>query len=162
MKVLFLIRHAKSNWKDASLADHDRPLNSRGRRDAPRMGWLLEDEGLMPDVIISSTSKRTRETVDLLLGELPFSGEVILRRGIYHGGLEEFSEVLQELDDKVISAMIVGHNPGIEMAVEDLTGNYFRMPTAALAVIRLPILSWQDMTIEAEGELLNYWIPKDL
>jgi phosphohistidine phosphatase len=162
MKTLFLLRHAKSSWKDASLADHDRPLNPRGRRDAPRMGRLLADEGLSPGVIVSSTSRRTRETVELLLGELPFSGEVVFQREIYHGGLEEFIDVLMRLDDEISSVMIVGHNPGMEMAVEDLTGNYVRMPTASLAVIELPILLWEDLNLEVEGRLKNFWIPKEL
>ena len=91
MKTVILMRHAKSSWKDPSLPDHDRPLNKRGKRDAPRMGNLLNLEGYIPEVIYSSTAKRANLTVKGLLKTLNFEGEVTYLGSLYHGGPEDFA-----------------------------------------------------------------------
>jgi phosphohistidine phosphatase len=162
VKTLLILRHAKSSWKDLYLADHDRLLNKRGKRDAPRMGQLLLDEGLLPDLIISSTAKRARKTVEGLLEGSGYSLEVQYTRDFYHGYPETFIAILSELDDKYEQVMVVGHNPGLEELLEVLTGDYERMPTAALAQVQLPIQSWVDLGEEPQGELVAVWRPKEL
>lgn len=162
MKTLLIFRHAKSSWKDLDLADHDRPLNRRGKRDAPRMGRLLQDEGLIPDLILSSTAKRARKTVAGLLEGSGTSPEVQFTRDFYHAYPETFIAILSELDDKYEQVMVVGHNPGLEELLEVLTGDYERMPTAALAQVLLPIQRWVDLEEEPEGDLASVWRPKEL
>lgn len=162
MKTLLVLRHAKSSWKDLYLADHDRPLNKRGKRDAPRMGRLLLDEDLLPDLILSSTAKRARMTVAGLIGGSDYSAEVQFTRDFYHAYTETFITILSELKNKYERVMIVGHNPGLEELLEVLTGDYERMPTAALAQVALPIQSWADLGEETVGELIMVWRPKEL
>jgi phosphohistidine phosphatase len=162
VKTLLILRHAKSSWKDLHLADHDRPLNKRGKKDAPRMGQLLLDEGLLPDLIISSTAKRARNTVEGLLEGSGYSPEVQYTRDFYHGYTDTFIDILGALDDKYEQVMIVGHNPGLEELLEVLTGDYERVPTAALAQVQLPIHSWADLGDEPQGELVAVWRPKEL
>ena len=162
MKTLLILRHAKSSWKNETLADHDRPLNKRGKRDAPRMGKLLLDTDLSPELIISSTAKRARKTVEGLLEGSGYSLEVQYMRDFYHGYPETFITILSELDDKYEQVMVVGHNPGLEELLEVLTGDYKRMPTAALTQVQLPIQSWADLEEEPQGELVAVWRPKEL
>lgn len=162
MKTLLILRHAKSSWKDPDLADHDRPLNKRGKRDAPFMGRLMQDEGLIPDFILSSTAKRARKTVAGILEGSGNYPEVQYTRDFYHAYPETFITILSELDDKYEQVMIVGHNPGLEELLEVLTGDYVRMPTAALAQVVLPIQRWVDLEEEPEGELMAVWRPKEL
>jgi phosphohistidine phosphatase len=137
VKTLLILRHAKSSWKDLYLADHDRLLNKRGKRDAPRMGQLLLDEGLLPDLIISSTAKRARKTVEGLLEGSGYSLEVQYTRDFYHGYPETFIAILSELDDKYEQVMVVGHNPGLEELLEVLTGDYERTGPGAAAHSKL-------------------------
>jgi phosphohistidine phosphatase len=162
MKTLLILRHGKSSWKDASLADHDRPLNSRGRRDAPVMGELLRDEGLVPGLIVSSTAKRARTTAEAVAEASGYEGEVLLTRYLYMADPEDYLAVLQELDSTEESVMVVGHNPGMEALLEDLTGEYERLPTAALAQVELPVDRWTELTHETEGRLVNLWRPREL
>ena len=162
MKTLLILRHAKSSWTDSALADHDRPLNKRGNRDAPRMGQLLRVEGLQPDLIISSSAKRARKTAELAAEECGFEGEICLSRDLYAFSAEPYIDVLSELADEYQIVMIVGHNPSMEELLELLTGEYQRFPTAALAQIELPIDSWGQLDDEVEGRLINLWRPKEL
>ena len=83
MKTLLILRHAKSSWKEARLTDHDRPLNKRGHRDAPKMGRLLRDKELVPQMIISSTAKRTRKTVKLVSEASGYEGERLFRKELF-------------------------------------------------------------------------------
>ena len=162
MKTLLLMRHAKSSWKDTSLADHDRPLNKRGERDAPRMGEHLNQENQIPDVILCSSAKRARLTVDGLLETCHFDGEIFIHNELYHSGTRTYLALLSALPTAIETAMIVGHNPGMEMLLEMLTGEDERLPTAALALIQLSIENWAQLSDEAEGELLNLWLPRTL
>ena len=162
MKLVLLLRHAKSSWKDTGISDHSRPLNRRGRKDAPRMGQVLIEEDLVPDVILCSTARRARDTVDLVADVSGFGGEIIYLESFYHAWPSDFLDALRSLSSDINSAMIVGHNPSMEMLLEMLTEEDERLPTAALALIKLPIENWSQITDEAEGELLNLWLPRTL
>jgi len=162
MKVVLILRHAKSSWKNIGDSDHSRPLNRRGKLAAPRMGQMLYEEELMPDVILSSTARRARDTADLVAEASGFDGEVFYLENFYHAWPSDYLEELRSLSVDINTAMIVGHNPGMEMLLEMLTGEDERLPTAALAVIRLPIDNWSQLTEEAEGELLKLWLPRTL
>ncbi len=162
MKTLLIFRHAKSSWKEARLADHDRPLNKRGKRTAPQMGELIREEGLSPDLIISSTAKRARTTAELAAENCDFEGEMVLTRMLYHADPQTYIEVLQELAGDHAIVMVVGHNPGMEELLEDLTGVSEAFPTGALAQVDLPVESWSKLHLDARGELVNLWRPREM
>ena len=162
MKTLLILRHAKSSWKDASLSDHDRPLNKRGKRDAPRMGALIRDEGLVPDLILSSTARRAKATAQAAAEACGYEDQVVLTPELYHAGPESYLMALYSLPDHYERVMVVGHNPGVEELLEDLCGATERMPTAALAQVALPIGAWSELQLEGEGQLVNLWLPKAL
>lgn len=162
MKTLLILRHAKSSWNDARLSDHERPLNSRGKQDAPRMGRLLRDEDLTPQAIISSSAKRALATAKLVAENCDYEGDILVTRNLYHGAPEDYVAMLQEVGGEKESILVVGHNPGIEELVDELTGEDPVMSTAALAQVSLPIGSWRELSLEATGSLENFWRPKDL
>jgi len=161
MKTLLILRHAKSSWKDDSLPDHDRPLNKRGKHDAPLVGRLIRDEGLLPDLILSSTAKRACATVELVAEESGYEGDIEYIRELYAAGPEAFIESLAELPDKYDLVMVVGHNPGLEQLLEELTGEYQSLPTAALAQVVMPIQCWIELSNKADGKLVNIWRPRE-
>ena len=165
MKTLLILRHAKSSWKNAGLADHDRPLNKRGEQDAPRMGSLLREQGLIPDLIISSSARRARMTAEAVVEESGYNGEVRFSRELYGAGPEAYLEALQILDDKHLCVMIVGHNPDLEELLEILTGDVEVLPTAALAQVELDIDLWHELSFETDelqGKLIALWRPREL
>jgi phosphohistidine phosphatase len=162
MKSLLILRHAKSSWKDEDLADYDRPLKKRGKRDAPRMGARLRQEDLVPDFIITSSAKRAHATAALVIEACGYEGNVQVTRDLYAADMLTYFEVLREVDDVYHRVMVVGHNPGLEMFLDALTEVGEPMPTAALAYVRLPISAWRDLDEGTVGELVNLWRPRDL
>lgn len=162
MKTLLLMRHAKSSWSDGSLSDHDRPLNQRGVEAAGKMGSLISQVDLIPEIILSSSSKRTKETVKYFLEACPFSGEVIYSRDLYHGGPEEILESLQHWGEGYSRVMVVGHNPGMEYALEEFTGEHDRMATATIAQIEFDSNSWHNLLEDSPGSLINFWNPREV
>jgi len=165
MRTLLILRHAKSSWKNAGLADHDRPLNKRGKQDAPRIGGVLREESLVPDLIISSSARRAQMTVEAVVAESGYTGEVRFSRGLYAAGWEAYLEALQVLEDEFKCVMIVGHNPDLEELLEVLTGEVEALPTAALSQVELNIDSWQELLHEADdpqGKLIALWRPREL
>ena len=163
MKTLLLMRHAKSSWKDMSLSDHDRPLKKRGREAAPLMGELLSNLDLVPEIILCSTARRARQTVEYLLHSLPFEGEVMYTRDLYHSGPRTYLKELRQLGDLFSIAMIVGHNPGMEYAVEEFSGEWERMPTAAIARIDFNVGRWDELEGgDVSGKLLGVWRPREI
>lgn len=162
MKILLLLRHAKSSWKDESLPDHERPLAKRGFRDAPRIGQLLREENLHPDLILSSTSRRTRQTVELVTDASGFGGDVRWLEELYAAPPEEYLEAVRALPDTYGCVMVVGHNPGLEELLDLLTGEAESLTTAALAQVNLPIHSWSDLSMGTQGKLVNIWRSKEL
>lgn len=145
MKTLFLLRHAKSSWKEAGLADFDRPLNERGRRAAPFMGKLVKERGLSPDLIISSPARRARKTAKLFKEAGDFAAGIAFDDRIYEASANTLLYVIGEADNSLDSLMIVGHNPGMEGLVQVLTAESEPMPTAAVAVINLDIDEWKQV-----------------
>ncbi|MDE0296998.1 MAG: histidine phosphatase family protein [Candidatus Poribacteria bacterium] len=161
MKTLLILRHAKSSWKDEGVLDHDRPLNKRGKRDAPRVGELLLHQGLIPDLIVSSTAKRARSTAKRVAKACRYAGEIQLTSQFYHAPAGSYIEYLNHLPDEYSRVMVVGHNPGMEELVARL-GQNCTMPTAALANLSLPIDCWSELDGATEGRLVQVWYPRDL
>ena len=162
MKTLLVLRHAKSSWDDAALDDHERPLNKRGRRDAPRMGELVREHGLIPDVVISSDAVRARLTAEAVIEAARYAGAILLDRRLYLAGPADILSLLRTVGEKAETVMIVGHNPGLEELVAQLTGDWQDLPTAALAQIILPIDRWRDLNLSSRGTLVGHWGPKEL
>ena len=160
-KTLYLVRHAKSSWKDHSLADIDRPLNKRGRRSAPDMGKRLKDQGHEPDLIVSSPANRAFTTARKIAKQTGYdSSEIVIDKRMYFSGTGGMRELLEELDDRYQKVMIVGHNPAMTGLLYDLAeSSVFNMPTCAIAVIGFDMESWSDLYSTA-GDLLGYDYPK--
>lgn len=162
MKTLLILRHAKSSWKNAELADHDRPLNDRGKRDAPRMGRLLLEQGLTPDLILSSTAKRARKTAALVAESCGYERDIQEVADLYLAGPQSYFDALRDVDDGFDRVMVVGHNPGMEDLVQECVGEFHRMPTAALAQLEIAIESWANVSGDGKCDLRNLWRPKEL
>lgn len=162
MKTLLLLRHAKSSWKDHDLDDHDRPLNKRGKRDAPRMGQLLREEGLIPEFIVASTAKRARKTAEHVIGESGYRGETRITGDLYMVGGEHLRVVVAGLLDSLSKVLLIGHNPGLEELLESLVGTYSPLSTAALAHIELEIDKWAQLSERPVASLVKVWQPREL
>jgi phosphohistidine phosphatase len=163
MKTLLVLRHAKSSWNDTSLDDHERPLNKRGRRDGPRMGELVREHRLTPDVIMSSDAVRARLTAEAVAQAARYAGEILLDRRLYIASSRDILAVLRTVrETNAGTVMIVGHNPGLEELVAQLTGEQQDLPTAALGQIGLPIDRWRDLKVSTRGTLLGLWRAKEL
>ena len=162
MKVLLLLRHAKSSWESAGLTDHDRPLNNRGKRDASRMGKVLLEEGIVPEIIISSSATRARSTAKKVAKSSHYKGEVIIESSLYRGGPIEYLNVLRLQPDQARTVLIVGHNPDIEQLLEMLTRKEIIMPTCSLAAVNLPMDQWKKLTNSTKAEVRKVWRPKEL
>ncbi len=162
MKTVLILRHAKSSWSKPGLADIDRPLNKRGKRDAPRMGAFLHEQDLVPDLILSSPARRARKTAQAVSENSSYDGEIEIVPDFYPGDPETFILTLMSIPDQVNSVMIVAHNPGLEELLYELAGESARMPTSALAQVSLPVKSWHDLEDEVQGDLENLWLVKEL
>ena len=140
VRRLIVMRHAKSSWKDPNLDDHDRPLNKRGRGDAPMVADAIFDRGWIPDLILVSSSKRTLQTLEGMshrMGKAPFE----VRSGIYHATVIDLMEELEDMLDNG-TTMIIGHNPGSEILVNHLSGEWHTMPTATAVLLLHSGSSW--------------------
>ena len=162
MKTLLIMRHAKSSWNFPELSDYDRPLNGRGKRDAPRMGKHLRQEGLIPDMILTSSAKRARSTARRVAKASGYTGKVKKLEALYDTVLGAYFKTLQVLPDKYQRVIVFGHNPTMEQLVHHLTGHIKQMPTAALAHIELPIEYWEALDLYTKGTLVKLWTPKTL
>jgi phosphohistidine phosphatase len=161
VKQLLLLRHAKSDWVDRTLPDHDRPLNDRGRRDAPRVGHFLRDEKILPDLIVTSSARRARETTAAVVKTSGYTGPIEHTRALYGATPGECVLVLGRVSDEYGRVMLVAHNPGIESLAGELTSSVIEMPTATLVHILLPIDQWRDLDENTAGELLTVWRPRE-
>jgi phosphohistidine phosphatase len=162
VKTLLLLRHAKSSWDDPALADFDRPLNERGKRDAPRVGELLRRQELRPDAVVCSSAKRARKTATKVLKASGFDVEPEWTDELYHADPETCVRILQCQPDAHACVLLVGHNPTLQDLLARLAGGDESMPTAALARIELPVESWSDLSLSTRGTLRDLWRPKEL
>jgi phosphohistidine phosphatase len=162
MKTLLIVRHAKSSWKGPDIPDHDRPLKKRGRQDAMRLGRHLLDQDLVPQLIISSTAKRARKTGGLVAEACQYDEEILLERELYHAGPMGYIRTLRGVDDRYQRVMIIGHNPGLEVLLEVLTGEARWLPAGALVCVDLPVQTWAEVQEYLDGDVVCLWTPKSL
>src|SRR5262245_25360575 len=133
MKTLLLLRHAKSSHKDTDVDDHERALNKRGKKDAPKMGRLLKDENLLPDLLIASTAKRCRKTAEHVIAASGYRGQTRFCGELYEAHASTLVDFLSRLEGDASRVLLIGHNPGLEELLETLVGIYSPLSTAALA-----------------------------
>jgi phosphohistidine phosphatase len=126
------------------------------------MGKLVRKYGLMPDVVISSEAVRARLTAEAVVQSARYSGEILLDQQLYMASPADILSLLRTVRENAEAVMIVGHNPGLEELVTQLTGEQQDLPTAALAQIALPIDRWRDLKRSTRGTLLGHWRPKEL
>lgn len=162
MKTLLLLRHAKSSWKDADLDDHDRPLNKRGKRDAPRMGQLLAEENLLPELIVTSTARRARKTAEHIIHASGYRGETRITSELYNTSGRQLRQFVEGLPESLNRVLMIGHNPGLEELLEGLIGQYAPLSTAALAHVEFPGDAWRDATADPPARLIKIWQPREL
>jgi phosphohistidine phosphatase len=162
MKTLLLMRHAKSSWKHTDLTDWERPLNKRGRRDAPTMGRFLCDHDLVAQVILSSSALRARQTAQALADAAGYDGNIVYLDDLYAAEPSAHLVALRSLPDDVDRAMVIGHNPGLEDLLELLTDRWQRLPTAAVAYVTLALDSWSCLRGDGSAELVEVWRPREL
>ena len=160
MKTIFLLRHAKSSWDDASLSDFERPLNERGLNTAPFMGEVIVRRGFVPAIIISSPASRAAKTAVLVKESAGINANILYDDRIYEASPNMLKQVVSEVEDAFDSALIVGHNPGMEGFIRYLSGQVEPMPTAALAALKLKIDSWSDIDADC-GKIIEVIRPKD-
>lgn len=161
-KVLLILRHAKSSWKNNKLHDHDRPLNKRGRKEAIKMGQYLSEMDLVPDAIITSSALRSIETTTLLCRQSSYNGVVEVNFSFHGGNSLSYLQAISTSHDDKNRLLIVGHNPILEELVGILTNMVVRLPTCTLIQIRLNIANWNTVSIHSEfkPEIVDIWRPK--
>ena len=144
------------------MSDFERPLNSRGKRNAPMMGRILRDEGVMFDQIISSPAKRAITTARTIAGEMGYSeNNIVEERSFYGAHPSTIIEILKDLDDSASHAAVFGHNPTFHSLVEQLANTTIeKFPTCAAATISLNIDTWLRLEA-ASGTLTTLRLPRD-
>ncbi len=163
MKTLYLVRHAKSSWKFPELDDFERPLNKRGKRDAPAMGHFLKDKDIMPDIIISSPAVRASMTTRIISDILSYPlSRVKYSDKIYEADTASLLKVVSGVDNKYNSTMLVGHNPGMTYFANMLaSARIDNIPTCGIICTELDISSWQEI-LENCGTFKFFKFPKNL
>ena len=161
MKTLTILRHAKSSWNIPGLVDFDRPLNGRGKRNAPEMGQRMKEAGIRPSLIISSPAKRAWTTAKLVAAEIGYPIEFLQREpDLYHASTEELFDVISRQDEGFNNLVLVGHNPGLtdlaNILVPGLTSN---LPTAGLVSVLIDNPTW-ELRGRNSAELLVHDYPK--
>ena len=160
MKRLLVLRHAKSSWADTSLDDWQRPLNDRGRRDAPRVGAWLRDRSLVPDLIVSSDAVRARETAAAAATAAGYTREIVVKPSLYHATPADAIAVLKGVSNQTArTVLIVGHNPGLEDLVSRLSGKHHDMVTAAIVELAVPIDRWSELDLTIAATIEETWQP---
>jgi phosphohistidine phosphatase len=161
MKMLLLLRHAKSSWKDTEMPDHERPLNKRGKKEAPQAGKYLKEHDLVPDLILASTARRAHDTARAVAENSGFGGDVELYQDLYMSEPSIYLDVLRCMPNAANRVLVVGHNPDVEDLLALLTDVKEHMATSALAVISLPITTWEELTEATDARLVTLWSPRE-
>jgi len=160
---LILTRHAKSDWDHPDLADHDRPLNQRGRRAAAELGRWLASRDYLPDEVLCSSARRTAETWERLAPQLAHAPKPKYLRRLYHAEPEAMLAALRSAEGRVV--MMLGHNPGVAKFAAMLpsrpppNAGFARYPTAATLVVDFQIASW-DGLVPGTGSVLDFFLPE--
>ena len=159
MKTLYLLRHAKSSWSFDELSDQERPLNDRGRDDAPVMGKALAKRHICPDVIVSSPAVRAMSTAVLVAREMQYPHDkIVVEPGIYGADVNDLLAIIKGLPDGAGTVLLVGHNPTITETANALSPSSLNeMPTAAVVCLRFECEQWTEVSkVNAEFYFYDY------
>jgi phosphohistidine phosphatase len=166
-KLLYLLRHAKSDWDDQALADRDRPLAPRGRKAASALAGHIERSGISPALVLCSPARRTMDTLRLISGSFRDPVEILVEEELYGADMGELLRRLRRVDEATPSVMLIGHNPAIhELAValarsvDDLEQLKRKFPTGAMATLAVPG-AWKDLGADP-ADLLEFALPREL
>ncbi|MDB5202130.1 MAG: phosphohistidine phosphatase [Ferruginibacter sp.] len=162
MKTLMLVRHAKSSWADFGQADFDRPLNERGKRDAPAMAGFLKNKQIQIDAFVSSPAKRAKKTCKAFCEVYGYDkDEIIFIEKLYHASKDTFESVVEDLFDDHDRVAIFSHNPGITEFANSLSPEVHldNMPTCAVFAVQADVERWADFNA-AKKEFLFFETPK--
>ncbi len=162
MKTLILIRHAKSSWAEDGLSDSERPLNERGKKDAPEMAKRLKKKGLKIDAFISSPAKRAKRTAKYFADEFNADkGSILIENALYGALPSQFEQIVASLKDKDDTIAFFSHNPGITEYANTTTGVHTdNIPTCGIFAVQADVKSWSEFT-KAEKSFLFYDYPKN-
>ena len=162
MKTLYLVRHAKSSWKFPELDDFDRPLNRRGKRDAPMMGKRLQRRGILPDLIMSSPAKRARKIAQAVAKAVGYPASAVAHAPeIYEASADSLLTLLRAVDDQVAVLMLVGHNPELTDLSNHLTAHPIdNVVTSGVVAIEFATERWAEVGQRSKGKFLWYDYPK--
>lgn len=164
MKELLLFRHAKSDWENPLLSDHDRPLNKRGQNDAPEMGELVKKLNILPDLVFVSSAKRTQQTFQLWSRTSGYNGVVITKREFYLSSARQYIKQIQEHAGQANRVLVIGHNPVMEELTASLISGSMDadviFPTAAMAFFDVMIADWKKL--ETGTAKLRWLITPDM
>lgn len=162
MKTLYLIRHAKSSWAEPDMQDFERPLNERGKKNAPFMAKTLKNKGVFPDLILSSPAKRANKTAHIFAEELNFAAKKIeMNEKIYHASVSALLKTVCAIDSKHEIVFLFGHNPGLTDFANYLTrGNIYNIPTTGIVKITFDLENWSEVS-EGNGMLAMFDYPKN-
>jgi len=159
VKKLYIIRHAKSSWSDLSLNDFDRPLNKRGKRDAPVMGDRFVKRAIKPDSILSSPAKRAKETAKMIAKSISYKNKILFDENIYEASLKRFESILRNLDDKDKISFLVAHNSTLNMFVYEYVGLDENVPTCGVVGIEFDCDKWSEISPK-NAKLILFDYPK--
>lgn len=163
MKQLLICRHAKSSWKNPNLVDFDRPLNKRGKKNAPQMGKMLVKHKVIPDLIVSSPAKRAKKTALILAKKLHYpKKEIKYLKATYDAPSKDLITCIHSFDDRYSKIIMVGHNTGYTTLANTLGGLHIpNVPTCGIVALNFTIDSWRDVK-EKNGDLVFFIYPKML
>lgn len=162
IKTLLVVRHAKSSWEIGSMNDFERPLNDRGKKDAPMMAKRLIEKNIYIDAFVSSPAKRAKKTAELFCNNYGKNDDfVIFMSMLYHATLDVFYEVINQLDDNFSTVAIFSHNPGITDFANTLIDSVHldNMPTCSIFAIQIHCDKWKDFN-KSKKDLLFFDYPK--
>jgi len=158
MKFLTLIRHAKSSWLDMTIDDFDRPLNSRGEKDGPRMNSWLKKHDICPELILCSPANRACQTLTALSHLTKHARETRFVDDIYEASVFSLAAIIQAIPVTINHAVMIGHNPGLTELSHYLTNEKSdRMVTSAIRILELDIPHWADITPNCGSTLTQVW-----
>ncbi len=161
MKKLTIVRHAKSSWKNPELKDIERPLNERGKRDAPFMGNVLKEKKIFPDAVYSSPAARALLTAKIIIKEINYPEEkIIIKKNIYEASVSNLLKIISSFPENYKHIMMFGHNPGFTLLSHYLCNSFnVNMPTCSFVHITFDVNSWVEITANS-GTLLYFEYPK--
>ena len=122
----------------------------------------MRKNDLNPDLIITSSAVRAKDTAELMAEALGYKGKIIVSKDLYMGEPTDYLKILKDIKDKYESVLIVGHNPGLEAYLQIIDGEIEALPTSGLGYLMLAIDEWKDIALETMGDLIGFWRPKDL